>query len=202
MTLDFDLDSVRTTEFGVGKDETDAQTFRCVAVDGDVQTALRDMVSATWDVMSSLSEDPPRYEPSEKHASQEYVQLPLDDDLAERMRDLHQAENLDSDTLTDPNTIFCYFARLTDGQGRRLTAVRRATQFKGVLKSRLIQFATDALKIIEDTVFKLDNDFDMLTDANSVHILRPSGFEFVGKLQQAILDAVPGNVQAIAGRVR
>ena len=75
MTLDFDLDSVRTTEFGVGKDETDAQTFRCVAVDGDVQTALRDMVSATWDVMSSLSEDPPRYEPSEKHASQEYVQL-------------------------------------------------------------------------------------------------------------------------------
>lgn len=198
MTLDFDLDSVRTTEFGVGKDETDAQTFRCVAVDGDVQTALRDMVSATWDVMSSLSEDPPRYEPSEKHASQEYVQLPLDDDLAERMRDLHQAENLDSDTLTDPNTIFCYFARLTDGQGRRLTAVRRATQFKGVLKSRLIQFATDALKIIEGTVFKLDNDFDMLTDANSVHILRPSGFEFVGKLQQAILDAVPGNVQAIA----
>lgn len=198
MALDFDLANVRTTEFGVGKDETDEQTFRCVAVDGDVQTALREMVTATWDAMNSLSDDPPRYEPSEKHASKEYVQLPLDDDLAERMRDLHQADNLDSDTLSDPNTIFCYFARLTDGQGRRLTAVRRATQFKGVLKSRLIQFVTDALKIVEDTVFKLDNDFDMLIDAKSVHILRPSGFEFVGKLQQAILDAVPSNIQAIA----
>lgn len=198
MTLDFDPRNVRTTEFGVGKDETDAQTFRCVAVDGDVQTALREMVSATWDAMRSLSDDPPRYEPSEKHASKEYVQLPLDDDLAERMRDLHQANNLDSDTLADPNTIFCYFARLTDGQGRRLTAVRRATQFKGILRSRLIQFVTDALKIVEDTVFKLDNDFDMLIDANSIHILRPSGFEFVGKLQQAILDAVPDNCRTIA----
>ena len=42
MTLHFDLSNVCTTEFGVGKDETDAQTFRCVAVDGDVQTALLD----------------------------------------------------------------------------------------------------------------------------------------------------------------
>ena len=198
MTLDFDLTNVRTTEFGVGKDGTAAQTFRCIAVDDNVQTALREMVSTTWETMNSLSNAPSRYEPSEKHASQEYLQLPINDDLAERMRDLHQAENLDSDTLTDPNTIFCYFARLTDRQGRRLTAVRRATQFKGVLKSRLIQFVTDALKIVEDAVFKLDIDFDMLIDANSVHILRPSGFEFVGKLQQAILDAVPANVQAIA----
>jgi hypothetical protein len=43
----------------------------------------------------------------------------------------------------------------------------------------------------------LDSDFDLLIDAKNVHILRPSGFEFAGKLQQAILDAVPGNVAAI-----
>lgn len=200
MTLQFHLDNVRTTEFGVGKDEMDEQTFRCIAVDGDVQTALREMVNTTWDFMTSLTDSPPRYDPSEKHASREYVQLPLVDDLAAWMRDLHQAENLDLDSgaLSDPTAIFCYFARLTDGQGRRLTAIRRATQFKGILKSRLIQFMTDALRIVEDNVFKLDNDFDMLIDTNSVHILRPSGFEFVGKLQQAILDAVPSNCQAIA----
>lgn len=56
----------------------------------------------------------------------------------------------------------------------------------------------DTLQIIEDTVFKLDNDFDLLIDSKSVHILRPSGFEFAGRLQQAILDAVPKNIQAIA----
>jgi hypothetical protein len=55
----------------------------------------------------------------------------------------------------------------------------------------------DTLRIIEDTVFKLDNDFDLLIDGKTVHILRPSGFEFAGQLQQAILDAVPENIAAI-----
>jgi len=55
----------------------------------------------------------------------------------------------------------------------------------------------DTLQIVDDTLFKLDRDFDLLIDANNVHILRPSGFEFAGKLQQAILDAVPNNVATI-----
>jgi hypothetical protein len=55
----------------------------------------------------------------------------------------------------------------------------------------------DTLKIIEDTVYRLDNDFDLLVDSTHIHILRPSAFEFAGKLQQAILDAVPTNTKAI-----
>lgn len=46
-------------------------------------------------------------------------------------------------------------------------------------------------------MFKLDNDFDLLVDSQSVHILRPSGFEFAGQLQDAILNAVPKNVAAL-----
>ena len=53
------------------------------------------------------------------------------------------------------------------------------------------------MQIVEDTLFKLDSDFDLLIDANNVHDLDLSGFEFAGKLQQAILDAVPGNVAAL-----
>ena len=124
-----------------------------------------------------------------------------DDDLASSVRELHEAANLDIDAtaLADPSDVFCYFARLTDKQERHLTALRRATQFKGVLKSkgRLVRMLDDSLQIIEDTVFKLDNDFDLLVDSANVHILRPSGFEFAGKLQQAILDAVPENITAI-----
>lgn len=52
---------------------------------------------------------------------------------------------------------------------------------------------TDALKLVEDRVFNLDTDFDLLIDPQRVHILRPSGFEFAGQLQGAILDAVPKN---------
>jgi hypothetical protein len=201
MKLEFDLGNVTVTEFGVGRDDGDAQTFVAVPVDADVQAALREMVQATWDAMQSVEDGPAKYEPSEKHGGKEYLYLPLDDEMATSVRDLHEAAALDINAaaLTDPSDVFCYFARLTGKKQQRLTALRRATQFKGILKSksRLVRMLDDTLKIIEDTVFKLDNDFDLLIDVKNVHILRPSGFEFAGKLQQAILEAVPENIKAI-----
>ena len=201
MRLEFDLDNVAVTEFGVGIDDGNRQTFVAVPVDANVQTALREMVQATWDAMQQDENGPKKYEPSEKHGSTEYLYLPVGDDLATAVRNLHEAATLDIDAaaLSDPAHAFCYFARLIDGKQRSLTALRRATQFKGVVKSRnrLIRMLDNTLKIIEDTVFKLDNDFDLLIDSTNVYILRPSGFEFVGRLQQAILDAVPQNLKAI-----
>jgi ribosomal protein L12E/L44/L45/RPP1/RPP2 len=201
MNLEFDLSNVVLTEFGVGLDDGNGQTYVAVPVDASVQTALREMVQATWDAMQQVDDGPAKYQPSEKHGSTEYLYLPLSDDLASAVRELHNAANLamDGHALGHPDSVFCYFARLTDNKGRRLTALRRATQFKGVLKSknRLVRMVDDTLQIIEDTVFKLDNDFDLLIDAKNVHILRPSGFEFAGKLQQAIMEAVPKNIEAI-----
>jgi hypothetical protein len=199
MNLEFDLKRVRVIEFGIGRDNSNGRTFVGLSVDGEVQDALHEMVSATWSALGELPERPERYEPSEKHGSVEYLYLPLSEVFASSMRELHEASNLplDNRALDDLSSVFCYFARLTDGQGRRLTALQRATQFKGIVKSRLIRLATDALKLVADRVFKLDNDFDLLIDAQTVHILRPSGFEFAGKLQQAILEAVPENVEAI-----
>ena len=199
MNLDFDLNDVKVIEFGVGRDNGNVEVFTYMAVDADVQTALREMAIASWTYMNKLSQDPQNYDPSEKHADSEHLYLPLDDILATRMRDLHQANNLpmDSNALATPNEVFCYFARMNDGQGRRLTAFRRATHFKGVLKNRLVRLTTNALELINDKVFKLDNDFDMLIDGEHLHILRPSAFEFVGQLQEAILAAVPNNIKKI-----
>lgn len=201
LKLEFDLANVDVTEFGVGREGDNDQSFVTVPVDAGVQQALREMADTTWNGMKASDDGPKKYEPSEKHAATEYLYLPLDDDMAAAVRGLHQAANLDIDTsaLTEPGDVFCYFARFADNKNRRLTALRRATQFKGVLKSknRLIRMIDDTLKIIEDTVFRLDNDFDLLVDSANVHILRPSGFEFAGKLQQAILEAVPGNIKAI-----
>ena len=199
MKLHFDLKSVKTTEFGVGHDDGDARVFSYIAVDAGVQSVLREMAEETWRAMIDADGAPPKYEPSEKHGGIEYVYLPLQDDFSASLRDLHQANNLapDGTALSDPATVFCYFVRLTDAKGQRLTALRRATQFKGVLKNRLIRLVTDALRIIEDKVFKLDTDFDLLIDSNNIHILRPSGFEFIGQLQQAVLNAVPENIKIL-----
>jgi hypothetical protein len=197
--LEFDFNQVQLVEFGLGRDDGNERTFCLIPVDGGVQDVLQEMAEATWAAMQGLTDNPPKYEPAEKHAGIEYLHLPLADDLAVSMRELHQANNLpiDAAALDNPKSVFSYFARFTDNQGRRLTALRRATQFKGILKNRLVQFVTNALKIVEDDVFKLDTDFDLLIDAQNVHILRPGGFEFAGHLQAAIMAAVTTNVATL-----
>ena len=78
-----------------------------------------------------------------------------------------------------------------------MTAVRRAQYFKGVVGKPLIGLVSDSLRLVEDRVFKLDRDFDLLIDSNNIHILRPSAFEFIVDAQQAVRDAAPSNVAAI-----
>ena len=172
-----------------------------VPVDPDVQVALQEMAISTRDEMNRIESDPPLYEPSEKHGGTEHVYLSLEDEMAKQMKSIHEAKNLpvDSGVLSDPSDVFCYFARMTDGKGHRLTGVRRASQFKGILKNRLIRIVSDALKLVEDKVFKLDNDFDVLIDDANVQILRPSGFEVIGKLQAAVQAAAPENIKLIQG---
>src|SRR5258706_12696160 len=108
MTLDFDLENVVTTEFGVGRDDGEAQTFVAVTVDADVQAALQEVAAATWEAMKGQSSDPPKYQPSEKHGAVEYLQLPLDDGLAATVRELHDATNIPvaADVLNDVSRVF------------------------------------------------------------------------------------------------
>ena len=200
MMIEFNLNNVATTEFGVGRESNDGLTFGVVPVDAGVQSALLLMAKATQDKMAVVEEGAAEYQPAEKHASTEYLVVPIGGVLDAAIRELHDAENLPFDyaRLSDPAAIFCYFARFMDNQDQRLTAIRRAAQFKGVLKSKLVQIFDDTLRIVEDNVFKLDTDFDLLLDSAFTHIWRPSAFESLGGLRQAILDAVPDNVDAIA----
>lgn len=203
--LEFDTGNIGVTEFGVGTAVAGQQRgdFRLVPVDASVQDALREMVEVTWRAMQRNTEEPRQYEPSEKHAANEYLFLPVGSPMMTApLIDLHNAENLPtgSEMLNDTDlisSISCYFARLTDAQGRRLTALHRATHFKGIVTKKLIRFFDDALKIIEDNIFKLDKDFDLMIDSKHLHIWRPNAFESLGNLKQALLAAVPTNTAAI-----
>lgn len=201
MTLDFDLDSVTAVEFGIGLENGGREAFVCVPVDSDVQAVLQAMAKDSWRLMSGDEEGPRLYEPSEKHGSTEYLFLPLTSDLASSLVNLHNANQLpiNAKALEDPSKVISYFCRLVDSKNRSLTALRRALQFKGILKSRnrLVQMIDDTMQVVPDSVFRLDSDFDLLVDSKRVHILRPSGFEFAGRLQRAIQDAAPQNIAAI-----
>jgi hypothetical protein len=197
--MNFNLNAVDFTEFGLGRDNQAEKPFTVIPVDNDVQTALQNMAQTTEAIMQKNASAPTLYEPSEKYGSSEYLYLPLDDNMASEIRLLHEAVNLDIDigALLDHDNIFCYFARFKDNQGRGLTAFRKAAQFKGILKSRLIRILDDSLKFVEDNIFKLDNNFDFLVDSENIYILRPNGFEFAGKLTNAILGAVKKNIKII-----
>jgi hypothetical protein len=198
MPAQFDLGTTQVTQFGVGIDADEGPRFVLVPVDGEVQAVLRQMVAATRSAMENAGE-PERYQPSEKHGAHENLNLPLDDGLATTVRAIHEAQNLPAEpkALKEPRTVFCYFTRLGDGKGNHLTAVRRASSFKGVLESQLLSLLDDSLRIVEDDVFKLDEDFDFLIDAAGVHILRAAGFESIGKLRDEIMNAAPTNIKAI-----
>lgn len=199
MPAQFDLATTLVTEFGIGLDDGKVERYVLVPVDSAIQSALREMVAATRNEMKKVAKDSVLYDPSEKHAGKENLHLALGDELAANVRTIHEANNLaiEPNALSNPSDVFCYFGRLSDREGRRLTAVRRATAFKGVLKARFVQLFSDALKLIQEKIFKLDRDFDLLVDDAGVHILRPAGFEFVGELQEAILKAAPTNLKAI-----
>ena len=199
MNLNFDTNNVTVTEFGVGYD--DHSKFILVPVGGAVQAALQNMVETTWYTMRQNAQEPLQYELSEKHAGNEYLFMATDNQMGALLFDLHKAENLpiETDVLSDPQEISSYFVRLTDHKNRRLTGLRRASQFKGLLKkkNRLMRVIDDTLQIVEEEVFRLDNDFDLLIDSDNLHILRPSAFEVMGKLKEAILSTVPTNVNHI-----
>jgi len=201
MNLDFDLDRIVATEFGAGRQKP--TRFFFVPVDGRVQLELRAMVRRTMDRMIPQIRTAGYFQPSEKYGAREYCYLELQDPLAEVFRDVAQAENLTTDSAfpRDLRNVTCYFVRLTDREGRRLTAFRRAAHFKGVVKKKLLHLVDDTLTLVGSTVFKLDEDFDLIVDSRAVHALRPRSLEALGDLKKAILEEVPSAVAEISGRM-
>ena len=198
MPAQFDVNAAELVEFGVGLDERKTQRYVSVPTDVNVKAALREMVMATRTEMKGAG-DGADYDPGEKYSSHENLRLPLSSELASHILKIHSALNLavEPKALSDPTNVFCYFTRMRDKKGHKLSAIRRATTFKGVLKSRLVQFSTDALKLVEDKIFKLDRDFDFIVEESGIQILRPAGFEFVGALEGAILAAVDKNANSL-----
>lgn len=199
MNLIFDLNNVQGTEFGIGFYDKSSYDFFQVPVDKNVQNVLHEMVVATWQAMQRSSSEPKKYSPAEKHESTEYLYLETINILCKNLVNLHKCNNLVTNTslVNNPSQISCYFVRLIDKNNNSITAMRRASQFKTNIKKKLIRLFQDSLEIVEDKLFRLDNDFDILIDAENIHIWRPTAFEFLGGLQQAILDAVPKNIETI-----
>ena len=202
--IEFTFENVNLIEFGVGLKDNNGVAYKIVPVHTNAKTELLNMARTTWNLMNNNGADPEPYSPAAEHASMEYLFVPINDDMANKFRILHSAQNImiDGDALTDHDRVTCYFTRYRDADGRSLTAVRQANFFKGVLNKKLLNFIDDSLRFVETKVFKLDNDFDVFVDSTKVHILRPKAFEVLGNLNQFILDSVNNNLTSIQQNLR
>lgn len=199
-----DLQHIQIVEFGVCLNNSQEDAWVIVPVDATVQEVIKEMVHSTAEQLRCFVQgtDLPTYEPAEKYASMEALRYPIEhDDTNMTPVWLFNAQNLPTEQngLDDPSEIIFYFAICRDQQNKKLLAIRRAAQFKGVLKAkgRLIRWLDDTMMVVEDNIFKLDQDFDYIVTEDEMYILRPSGFEFTADLDERVLAKATKNTQEL-----
>lgn len=198
------VNNIRSVQFGVCLSNSEGEECVLVPVDRTVQNALKEMVKTTAESIGCFPNHNtlPVYEHSEKYAAQERLRYTIQDEDTDTIPvQLFNAANLDThnDGLAEPTEISFYFAICKDNQNRKIVAIHRAVQFKGVLraKGRLIRWLDDTMKVVEDDIFKLDEDFDYLVTQEDIYILRPNSFVYTADLMDRVLAKAEVNTQAI-----
>jgi hypothetical protein len=203
--MNFQFYDPANIEFGVCRGPlVDAQSA-IVPVDGAVRTMLEQMVLATRAELGLDSNVPmiDKYELSEQYPSKTPLTLPLNDPLVDKIRALFSYANIPTNAkmLDDVKAVTAYFCIIYDHTGQKLLAMRRAVQFKAMLKRRLIRVFDETLRAVTDTVFQLDPDFDLLITDDTVYILRPAAFEQLADIDTEILDQAGKNTLALDAMV-
>lgn len=184
----FDASEIATVEFGTCYDIDEAEKFYLVPIDPDVQGALKEMLHATASALMGEGTELEKYEPAEKYGPTERLIAAIDDPAMVRVASIYNAKNIETKptALESTGSLAFYFAIFGDKQQNKVMAIRRATQFKGVVKARLISLFDETLKLVDRDVFRLDQDFDYVVDGTHVFILRPAGFEFTAGVEEQI----------------
>lgn len=200
--MPFNFSNIASVSFGACLETDDGESYRLVPCDTGVQDALKEMLAST---MASLTADGspaaiPEFSPAEKYSSTEALRIDLTSELVAKHRTIFASENLVLDTngLASPSDLVSYFACFLDSTGNKLMAFRRAAQFKGVIKKHLVTFMNDALRIVPDSLFKLDTDFDFVIFDGQILIWRPSGFAFTADIDAQIAASAVASVDSIS----
>lgn len=199
MTIHFDLDLSQAVQFGVGRDAGDGRSFGLVSVHDNIQTELTSMARETLRQMEEVEKPPSLYDPASVPSTFEYLQLPIHDDLAAEVQAIFDVPMFDRDPSfpNELNDVFCYFAVFTGQDGSRLLCLRRAAQFKGLAKKKAASLRGDALQLVPEPLFQLNNEFDVLVDYELVHIIHPKSFSVLAQIDLATAETVSKNVNAI-----
>jgi hypothetical protein len=198
--MSFNIKQLTTVEFGVCQGSLRDGQSTLVPVDGSVQALLRDMVLDTFTTTGLVNgESLEEYEPSQEHGHNSKLVLPLDSPLAVVLREFAAVPNrpINAGAMGDPKEITAYFCIMHDRAGNDLVALRRSAQFKAVLEARLIQFIDDTFRAVNDDVFKLDHDFDLVIFDGNVLINRVAAFELLAEIDEEVQAAAVENTRQL-----
>lgn len=204
-TIPFNFNKLSRAEFYVCLSEDGTEHHYQVPVDPTVQDALKEMVTTTVDRISKTEKEDgiEEFSPSQKYGANDAVFCKLDSEFADVPRTL-LAEMQVPETahaLNDLQKISYYYVIVYDDAGSKMLGVRRASQFKGVLKSKLVTIIDNTMQLLPATTFRLDSDFDYLVFDEMLWALRPAGLEFTGKLTEAVKAAAPKSAAEVTKRI-
>lgn len=176
-----------------------------IPVDPQVQGELKVMLADTITRLGLPASEPNMeiFDPAQKYGSEEQLKISLATPYLQDLAEIVALTNLPSNAnaLTQVSELDYYYAIFTDNQNRNLYAFRRASQFKGVTRSKLAWVNGGILTMVTNHVFRLDINFDYFVISQEVFILRPSGFEYTTNVGAQILQASAANAQSIAASV-
>jgi len=201
------LNDFQNIEFGLALFIDNEERHIRIPVDNTVKESLVEMRTEFYNQYDNGEEEPENFLPSEKYASTERLRANLNEDYLESIRELYQNTNLPVSNmeLSDAaENIGFYFAVFHTNNGNRELAIKRPSQFKGLLKkkNKLVRWADDTLKVIPDDVFKLDHDFDFIIETDErINILHPSGFIFISDMEEQILQSAAASATQLAQRI-
>ncbi|MDC0610224.1 DUF4868 domain-containing protein [Vibrio sp.] len=197
----FNFNDIVNTEFSFRVEEDDDCTFQSAPTDLNIKSALRQMLMLTANEFNDVDAEILPYEVSEKYSSKEILHTVLHDPIFDEVIEIRDLDDtgINPDSINNPALIPYYRVRFYDSDNNVVVAVRKASYFKSILKqrSRLVRLVDDSLESCEDSIFKLDFDFDFLIVNDDVYILRPANFESIVNLGDEVLERAADKVDTL-----
>lgn len=196
---DIDIQKIVTVNFGIALRSNANLYF--LPTDAGMKDALKEMITGTVTALNVAQGDWQSYDISEDYGQRRRVYCSRDSEYMVVFSTIFEAGALDDLTNVQDHVgdIEYYFAEVTDNQNRKMIGVRKATQFKGTVKAknRLVRMMDDTLSIIEDTVFKLDNEFDVLITDQNVYILNDATMQQIADITSRVAATAKDKIQSI-----
>lgn len=199
------IEDFRNIEFGICTIIDGQQTVVRIPIDNSVRTTLYEMHENFYETYFGIEGDAELFQPSEKYASTEKLIVPLANENLNSLQEIYNQNDMPVANISIgeiANNISFYFAIFRHNNGSKQIAIKRPSQFKGLLRKKLIQFIDDTLQVVPDNIFKLDNDFDFIIHEVNIDILHPTGFNFIANIDEEVLRSAADSTRQLSLRIQ